>query len=185
MTRRINSYTPRLKRRGGRVPLCPSWLHTIFFLNSAHMYSIIGGISGYLYHYEPVCGHAHNAGCRRLRTTRSEPHRALSGDRRAPGNLSRLAPRRPPMLKACRLMWNTSFMTICSVASWRMAFCAWDVTPVRTKRCWLSAVNAERFAPPARVGAWRRRRRTWSRACAPCNTAWYPRFKRVELGGRF
>jgi hypothetical protein len=70
-------------------------VHTIFFLNSTHMYSIVGDTSCHLQYLEPVRGHAHDTSRRHLRTTRSEPHRSLSGDRRAPGNLSRLAPRRP------------------------------------------------------------------------------------------
>ena len=35
-----------------------------------------------------------------------------------------------PDAKGLPALWRVSFTTICRVASWRMAFCAWDVTPV-------------------------------------------------------
>jgi hypothetical protein len=100
---------------------------------------------------------------------------------------TRLRPRFMTILmpKACRRTWNVSFTIICNVASWRTAFYVWDVTPARKRSCWPLAVSEGPFALRVRAGAWPRPQRTWSRACAPCNTAWYPRFKRVELGGRF
>ena len=57
-----------------RVPLRLPWLQWLFFLDSAHMYSIVDDISYHCHHLEPVRGHSHDAGCRHLRTTGSEPH---------------------------------------------------------------------------------------------------------------
>jgi hypothetical protein len=63
---------PRLQRRGRRVPLCLLWLLTLFFLNSAHAYSIIGDISGPLSHLDThldtVRGGSHGASCCHLRS---------------------------------------------------------------------------------------------------------------------
>jgi len=47
-----------------------------------------------------------------------------------------------------------NFMTTCSAASLLMAFCAWDVTPVRKRYCWPSVVSGAGFVRRVREGAW-------------------------------
>src|SRR5437016_13012097 len=82
--------------RRGDTPACfPLLPSEIFRLYTEQMSSIVGGNSWHFHSLPAVGGGAYGASGCHLHTPGSQPYGALHRDRRAPGDLSRLARGRP------------------------------------------------------------------------------------------